>query len=49
MKSGQAKYRLLIENLPDAFAYHKIITDSAGNPIDYIILDGQGKGQVGGT
>ncbi len=39
MKSGQTKYRLLIENLPDAFDYHKIITISAGNPIDYIILD----------
>ena len=30
---------LLIENLPDGFAYHQIITDSSGKPEDYIFLD----------
>ncbi len=39
MEPGNYKYRLLIENLPDAFAYHQIITDSSGNPVDYIFLD----------
>ena len=39
MKPGNDKNRLLIENLPDAFASHQIITDSEGNPVDYIFLD----------
>jgi len=39
MESGNYKHRLLIENLPDAFAYHKFIADSSGNPVDYIFLD----------
>ena len=33
------KYRLLLENLPDGFAYHQMVWDSEGNPIDYIFLD----------
>lgn len=32
-------YRLLIENLPDAFAYHQIILDDQGIPVDYIFLE----------
>lgn len=28
----------LLENLPDAFAYHRLITDNEGNPVDYIYL-----------
>lgn len=39
MKSGQSKYRLLIESLSDGFAYHRIMTDSDGFPVDYIFLD----------
>ncbi len=39
MEFGNDKYRLLIKNLPDAFAYHQIITDSGGNPVDYVFLD----------
>ncbi len=39
MDAGSDKNRALIENLPDAFAYHRIITDSSGNPVDYIFLD----------
>ncbi|RQD86501.1 PAS domain S-box protein, partial [Methanosalsum natronophilum] len=39
MAPGNDKYRLLMENLPDAFAYHKIVTDSEGEPVDYIFLD----------
>lgn len=33
------KYRSLFENLPDAFACHKLIVDSEGHPVDYIFLD----------
>lgn len=39
MKSGQSKYQLLIESLSDGFAYHEILTDSDGFPVDYIFLD----------
>lgn len=33
------RYRSLIINLPDSFAYNKVIYDEAGKPIDYEILD----------
>ncbi len=33
------KYRLLIENMPDAFAYHRIVTGRQGEPADYIFLE----------
>ncbi len=39
MKPGNDKNRLLIDNLPDAFASHQIVTDSEGSPVDYIFLD----------
>ena len=39
MEPGNDKYRLLMEHLPDAFAYHRIVTDSVSNPVDYIFLD----------
>jgi len=39
MYQEKDKYHLLIKNLPDGFAYHKIVTDSNGNPVDYIFLD----------
>ena len=39
MEPGKDRYRLLMEHLPDAFAYHQIVTDYSGNPVDYIILD----------
>jgi diguanylate cyclase (GGDEF)-like protein/PAS domain S-box-containing protein len=29
----------IIDSMPDGFAYHKIITDKAGNPVDFIILE----------
>ncbi|MDW7738664.1 MAG: PAS domain S-box protein, partial [Bacillota bacterium] len=38
MKQDKEKYRLLLENLPDAFAYHQVVTDNEGAPIDYIFL-----------
>jgi len=39
MKPGNDKNRLLIDNLPDAFASHQILTDSEGTPVDYLFLD----------
>ena len=32
-------YKNLIEHLPNAYAYHKIVLDEQGKPIDYIYLD----------
>ncbi len=39
MSHGSDKYRLLIENLPDGFANHQIVTDEDGKPVDYIFLE----------
>ena len=40
MKNGQDKYRFIFENLPDAFAYHRVVTDGGNNNVlDYIFLD----------
>ncbi len=32
-------YRFLIENMPDAFAYHQIVLADDGTPVDYIFLE----------
>lgn len=39
MEYGKDKIRILIDNLPDAFAYHRIVEDGIGNSVNYIILD----------
>ena len=39
METGNDKHRLLIENLPDAFAYHQVVTNREGKPVDYIFLE----------
>lgn len=39
MKLEPDKYRHLIENLPDAFAYHQVATDEEGAPVDYVFLE----------
>ena len=39
MKPEPGNYRRLIENLPDAFAYHQVVTDAEGIPVDYIFLE----------
>ncbi len=33
------KYRLPIENLPDAFACHQIVTDNDGKPMDFVFIE----------
>ena len=42
MASKNDSYRFLIENMPDAFAYHKIVTADDGTPVDYIFLEVNG-------
>lgn len=39
MARDNYKYSLPIENLPDGFAYHQVITDNDGKPVDYIFLE----------
>ena len=39
MMPQQEQYRLLLENLPDGFAYQRLITDEAEKPVDYVFLD----------
>ncbi len=39
MAHSQEGYYLSIEHLPNAYAYHKIITDENGKPVDYIFLE----------
>ncbi len=34
-----AKYRSLVENMTDGFAFHKIVVDEEGRPLDYVFLD----------
>lgn len=38
-KSALKRYQALVENMSEGFAYQKIILDSKGIPIDYIILE----------
>ena len=39
MYDPDAKDHLLTDDLPDAFAYHQILHDNEGNPVDYRFLD----------
>jgi diguanylate cyclase (GGDEF)-like protein/PAS domain S-box-containing protein len=38
MNPNENNFNLLLKNLPDAFAYHQLITDEGGRPVDYITL-----------
>lgn len=37
--TSESKYRALFENMPTAFAFHKIVLDKKGAPIDYVFLE----------
>ncbi len=37
--ASEKKYRLLFENMIDALAYHRIVCDEQGKPVDYIFLE----------
>ncbi len=39
LKESEARYRALFENMNNGFAYHQIIADEEGKPIDYIFLE----------
>jgi len=39
MGKWKDKYRLLVENLPDAYAYHQLVVDENDNPVDYIFIE----------
>jgi PAS domain S-box-containing protein len=39
VNSDSEKFNLIINNLPDAFAYHQIVTADDGTPVDYIFLE----------
>jgi PAS domain S-box-containing protein len=39
LRESEAKYRELFENMISGFAFHKLITDKAGKPDDYVFLE----------
>jgi len=39
IRESEHKYRQLFENMSSGFALHEIVTDTEGEPIDYIFLD----------
>lgn len=39
LKVSEEKYQNMFENMLNGFAYHKIVTDKNGKPIDYIFLE----------
>ncbi len=39
LQQSEAKYRSLFENMINGLAYHKIVTDKNGKPVDYIFLE----------
>ncbi len=39
LRESEVKFRLMFENMLNGFAYHKIVTDKKGKPIDYTFLE----------
>ncbi|MBD3197137.1 MAG: PAS domain S-box protein [Candidatus Lokiarchaeota archaeon] len=39
LKESEKKYRSLFKNIPEGFAFHKLIYDENHSPIDYIFLE----------
>ncbi len=39
MGNGKDKHRLLVENLPDAFAHHQLVMDENDHIVDYIFIN----------
>jgi len=39
LELSERKYSALFENMVDGFAYHKIILDGKGKPVDYVFLE----------
>ncbi len=39
LRNSEKKFRVLFNNSTNGIAYHKVVYDTSGNPIDYIITD----------
>jgi PAS domain S-box-containing protein len=39
LKLSEKKYSTLFANMQDAFAYHKVLFDDSGKPVDYVFLE----------
>lgn len=39
LRLSETKYQSLFENMPAGFAYHEIVIDEQGRPIDYVFLE----------
>jgi len=39
LRDSEEKYRGMFENMLDGFAYHRIVLDEAGKPVDYVFLE----------
>ncbi|HSL86025.1 MAG TPA: PAS domain S-box protein, partial [Bacteroidales bacterium] len=39
MPIKETKFNMLIENIQDGYAYHKIVRDGSGKPVDFIFID----------
>ncbi|HWR73212.1 MAG TPA: MASE3 domain-containing protein, partial [Nitrospirota bacterium] len=39
LRVSEEKYRSLFVNMIDGFAYHRVITDEHGKPVDYVFLE----------
>lgn len=39
LKEAESRYRSLFANMIDGFAYHQIVTDENGKPVDYVFLE----------
>ena len=42
LKLTEHKYSALFDNMQDAFAYHKVLFDEKGKPVDYVFLEANG-------
>jgi PAS domain S-box-containing protein len=39
LEASEARYRALFENMINGFAYHEVVTDDEGRPVDYVFLE----------
>jgi PAS domain S-box-containing protein len=39
LKASETKYRSLIDNMINGVAYHKVVTDENGKPVDFVFLE----------
>lgn len=39
LKRSETKYRALFENMIDGFAFHEVVVNDAGRPVDYVFLE----------